>query len=113
MTNELSAIIVDERKKREIDPTLAVLRECVAEIDDKESRKRIKDILTFFEEMPLYEDVRKLSRRRPPPRPQSARPVERPLRQSKNLSPPLWLIYEKTADCSTHTGITLTSANNK
>lgn len=52
MTNELFTIIGDERKKREIDPTLAVLRECVSEIDDKESRKRIKDMLTFFEEMP-------------------------------------------------------------
>ena len=93
MTNDFFTIIVDERKKREIDPTLAVLRECVAEIDDKESRKPIKDMLTFFEEMPpLYKDVRKLSRRRPPPRPQSSRPVERPLRQSKNLSPPLRLI---------------------
>jgi DNA-binding transcriptional regulator GbsR (MarR family) len=58
---EMFSIIVDERKKREIDPTLAVLRECVAETDDKETRKRIKDLLSFFEEMSgLYEEFRKM-----------------------------------------------------
>lgn len=58
---EMFSIIVDERKKREIDPTVAVLRECVAETDDKETRKRIKDLLGFFEEMTgLYEEFRKL-----------------------------------------------------
>lgn len=58
---EMFSIIVDERKKREIDPTLAVLRECVMETDDKESRKRIKDLLSFFEEMTsLYEEFRKM-----------------------------------------------------
>ena len=58
---EMFSIIVDERKKREIDPTLAVLRECVAETDDKETRKRIKDLLGFFEEMSsLYEEFRKM-----------------------------------------------------
>ena len=58
---EMFSIIVDERKKREIDPTLAVLRECVAETDDKETRKRIKDLLGFFEEMSsLYEEFRQM-----------------------------------------------------
>jgi DNA-binding transcriptional regulator GbsR (MarR family) len=58
---EMFSIIVDERKKREIDPTLAVLRECAAEIDDREARKRIKDLLSFFEEMStLYEEFRKM-----------------------------------------------------
>jgi DNA-binding transcriptional regulator GbsR (MarR family) len=58
---EMFSIIVDERKKREIDPTLAVLRECVAETDDKETRKRIKDLLSFFEEMSsLYDEFRKM-----------------------------------------------------
>ena len=58
---EMFSIIVDERKKREIDPTLAVLRECVAETDDKETRKLIKDLLCFFEEMSsLYEEFRKM-----------------------------------------------------
>jgi DNA-binding transcriptional regulator GbsR (MarR family) len=58
---EMFSIIVDERKKREIDPTLAVLRECVTEVDDREARKRIKDLLIFFEEMSgLYEEFRKM-----------------------------------------------------
>jgi DNA-binding transcriptional regulator GbsR (MarR family) len=58
---EMFSVIVDERKKREIDPTLAILRECVAETDDKETRKRIKDLLSFFEEMTgLYEEFRKM-----------------------------------------------------
>jgi DNA-binding transcriptional regulator GbsR (MarR family) len=51
---EMFTIIVEERKRREIDPTIAVLRECAEEIErttpeDKETRKRIKDLLTFFE----------------------------------------------------------------
>ena len=58
---EMFSIIVDERKKREIDPTLAVLRECVSETDDKETRKRIKDLLNFFEDMTsLYDEFRKM-----------------------------------------------------
>ena len=58
---EMFSIIVDERKKREIDPTLAVLRECVAETEYKETRKRIKELLSFFEEMTsLYEEFRKM-----------------------------------------------------
>lgn len=58
---EMFSVIVEERKKREIDPTLAVLRECVAESGDEETRKRIKDLLSFFEEMTaLYEEFRKM-----------------------------------------------------
>ena len=58
---EMFRVILDERKKREIDPTLAVLRECVAETEDKETRKRIKELLSFFEEMTsLYEEFRKM-----------------------------------------------------
>jgi DNA-binding transcriptional regulator GbsR (MarR family) len=58
---EMFSIIVDERKKREIDPTLALLRECVTEIDDKDTRKRIKDLLSFFEDMSgLYDEFRKM-----------------------------------------------------
>ena len=58
---EMFSVIVEERKKREIDPTLAVLRECVAESNDKETRKRIKDLLSFFEEMTsLYDEFRKM-----------------------------------------------------
>ena len=58
---EMFSIIVDERKKREIDPTLTVLRECVTEIDDKETRKRVKDLLSFFEDMSgFYDEFRKM-----------------------------------------------------
>src|ERR1700692_2738668 len=35
---EMFRVVLDERKRREIDPTLAVLRECIAEADkDKET----------------------------------------------------------------------------
>lgn len=61
---EMFSIILDERKRREIDPTLALLRECSQEIDrttpeDREARKRIRNLLTFFEEMTgLYDEFR-------------------------------------------------------
>jgi DNA-binding transcriptional regulator GbsR (MarR family) len=63
---EMFSVIVDERKKREIDPTVAVLRECASEIgksapEDKEARKRIKNLLNFFEETSaFYEEFRGL-----------------------------------------------------
>lgn len=43
--------ILDERKRREIDPTIATLRECLAEGADEseEVRARMADILEFFE----------------------------------------------------------------
>ena len=53
---EMFRIILDERKKREIDPTLQVLRNCIAEIDQSKSedpytRKQIMEFLNFFELM--------------------------------------------------------------
>jgi DNA-binding transcriptional regulator GbsR (MarR family) len=63
---EMFTIVLEERKRREIDPTLAVLRECAIEIDrntpdDKEARKRIKEMQLFFEEATaLYEEFRGL-----------------------------------------------------
>ena len=63
---DLFAVILEERKRREIDPTLAVLRECVAGTPEttpegKEARKRIREMLAFFEETSaLYEEFRKL-----------------------------------------------------
>ena len=59
-------VIVEERKRREIDPTIAVLRECSMEIDrntaeDKEARKRIRELLSFFEQTNVvYEEFRGL-----------------------------------------------------
>jgi DNA-binding transcriptional regulator GbsR (MarR family) len=63
---EMFTIIVEERKRREIDPTVAVLRECSTEIDrntpdDKEARKRIRELLAFFEQATtVYEEFRGL-----------------------------------------------------
>ena len=53
---EMFRIILDERKKREIDPTLQVLRNCLAKIDQNKSedpytRKQITEFLNFFELM--------------------------------------------------------------
>lgn len=50
---EMIATIVEERKRREIDPTLALLRQCVDEMqhDDetpKEVKERIRSMLTFI-----------------------------------------------------------------
>ena len=51
---EMFRIIVDERKRREADPTLAMLRETVAEAGgasaaDAYTRARLTDMLQFFE----------------------------------------------------------------
>lgn len=51
---EMFRIIVDERKKREADPTLAMLRDVVAEAKspgaaDAYTRARLSDMLEFFE----------------------------------------------------------------
>ncbi len=51
---EMFRIIVEERKKREADPTLAVLREVAAEARnpkaaDAYTRERLDDMLQFFE----------------------------------------------------------------
>jgi DNA-binding transcriptional regulator GbsR (MarR family) len=51
---EMFRVVLDERKKREIDPTLAVLRECIAEAEkDKETHEhtqsRLRDLADFFE----------------------------------------------------------------
>lgn len=63
---EMFRIIVDERKKREADPTLALLRETVAETKkpgaaDAYTRERLTDMLQFFELMTNWcEQTRKL-----------------------------------------------------
>jgi DNA-binding transcriptional regulator GbsR (MarR family) len=52
---EMFRVIIEERKKREVDPTLALLRECVADIEqseagaDKATKDRLGDLLSFFE----------------------------------------------------------------
>ncbi len=58
--------IIEERKRRELDPTLTVLRDCVLEAEgDKktptEVKQRINDTLLFIEQLTgWYEQVRKL-----------------------------------------------------
>ncbi|GAB2869435.1 GbsR/MarR family transcriptional regulator [Pseudoduganella ginsengisoli] len=51
---EIFRVIVEERKRREIDPTLTVLRECSIEAEsdaalDDATRKRMNDVLGFME----------------------------------------------------------------
>jgi DNA-binding transcriptional regulator GbsR (MarR family) len=51
---ETFRIVLDERKKREVDPTLAVLRECIAKVGgDSATRKyteqRLRELAGFFE----------------------------------------------------------------
>jgi DNA-binding transcriptional regulator GbsR (MarR family) len=51
---EMFRVVLDERKRREIDPTLAMLRECIGEAQkDKETdtytQSRLTDLADFFE----------------------------------------------------------------
>ncbi|MGN6555430.1 MAG: GbsR/MarR family transcriptional regulator [Verrucomicrobiota bacterium] len=53
-TWEMFRIVLDERKRRELDPTLAMLRECIAEAEkDKKTgeytEERLKAMADFFE----------------------------------------------------------------
>src|SRR5688572_2123014 len=62
---EMFRIVLDERKRREVDPTLAILRECAAEAEankaDKFTHEKLSELLGFFETMGAwYEQIRKL-----------------------------------------------------
>ena len=51
---EMFRVVLDERKRREIDPTLALLRECIAEAEkdkatDAYTEERLKALQDFFE----------------------------------------------------------------
>ena len=47
---EMFRIIMDERKKREVDPTMTVLRQCVTESQPEEpTAQRLKELLDFVE----------------------------------------------------------------
>lgn len=65
---ELFKVILDGRKRREVDPTMVVLRQCVEELEtsrgsDPYPRQRLKEMLEFFEIMNRsYEQVRHLSK---------------------------------------------------
>lgn len=63
---EMARVICDERKRREIDPTLAMLRQCLAELDrskppDPALRRPVLEMLSFVEALTaLYEKVHRL-----------------------------------------------------
>jgi DNA-binding transcriptional regulator GbsR (MarR family) len=64
---QMFSILTEARKRREIDPTLAVLRECVAEIDagsqiaDQYVKTRIRSMLDLFETLtPLIDEFLKI-----------------------------------------------------
>jgi DNA-binding transcriptional regulator GbsR (MarR family) len=63
---EMFRVVLEERKRREIDPTVAVLRECVAEESrsgsmDPISRERLVELLRFMETMTAwYDQIRKM-----------------------------------------------------
>jgi DNA-binding transcriptional regulator GbsR (MarR family) len=63
---ELFQVVIAERKRREIDPTLAMLRECVGESErpgaiEPYGRDRLKELLGFVETMTsCYEQMRQL-----------------------------------------------------
>jgi DNA-binding transcriptional regulator GbsR (MarR family) len=63
---EMFRVIVEERKRRELDPILETLRETVADLeaddeDESYARERLPEMLDFFETMTVfYEQVQKL-----------------------------------------------------
>lgn len=63
---EMFNIVIEERKRREVDPTLAMLRAGVAELEnagtgDAHTRERLRQMLDFFETMTsFYGEMRRL-----------------------------------------------------
>ncbi|MGD0223992.1 MAG: MarR family transcriptional regulator [Terriglobia bacterium] len=63
---EMARVILDERKRREIDPTVNVLRECLRDVNGKgpaetEMRERLKAMLEFVEMLTsLYAQISRL-----------------------------------------------------
>src|SRR5208337_3431875 len=61
---EMFRIIIDQRKRREIDPTLEVLRLCISETEKSEAKddytkERLQEIYDFFADVEaLYTDIR-------------------------------------------------------
>ncbi|MFZ0479450.1 MAG: MarR family transcriptional regulator [Terriglobales bacterium] len=60
---EMFRIIIDQRKKREIDPTIDLLRLCISELhagnaEDAYTRQRLQEIYEFFSDVDLlYRDI--------------------------------------------------------
>jgi DNA-binding transcriptional regulator GbsR (MarR family) len=63
---EMFQIILEGRRRREVDPTLAVLRDCVAEAEagkDPHARARLAELLGFFElTIAWFDQVRRMPR---------------------------------------------------
>lgn len=63
---EMARVILDERKRREIDPTVALIRECAAELKraehpDENTLQRLHEMLGFLEIMTsLYDELHHL-----------------------------------------------------
>ena len=63
---EMFEVVLTERKRREIDPTLAVLRDCMIDAEkagaaEAHTKERLGELLGFFETMSdWYEQVRRL-----------------------------------------------------
>src|SRR5437762_1900997 len=62
---EMFQIILNERKRREIDPTMQVLKDCMSEAEksgaDAETKKRLQEFISFFDTMMIcYEQMRRL-----------------------------------------------------
>jgi|SRR5579883_433207 len=63
---ELFSIILEERKRREIDPTMAVLQQCAEDLakggaEDAYALTRVREMQGFFQSvLSLYQDLRRL-----------------------------------------------------
>jgi DNA-binding transcriptional regulator GbsR (MarR family) len=64
---EMFQVIVEQRKRREVDPTVQLLRRCLAELDgesrpDAYTRERLQQMMEFFQSATTaYEEVRQFS----------------------------------------------------
>lgn len=63
---EMFRIIVEQRKRRELDPTIQLLHRCLAELDrdghDAYTRDRLQDITEFFETATAaYDEINQMS----------------------------------------------------
>lgn len=62
---EMFRTVLEERKKREIDPTAEFLRECLIEVNkspaDQKTKERLKELSDFFESLiSVYDQVSKI-----------------------------------------------------
>ncbi|MDK2970713.1 MAG: hypothetical protein PWP23_468 [Candidatus Sumerlaeota bacterium] len=63
---EMARIIAEERKKREFDPTVTALRECIGTLDEaapgsEEKRRKLTEMLAFMETVSdVYEQLRRV-----------------------------------------------------